>query len=80
MSCFKITEIIIPFAVQCDISAAAIYSISRNSSCGKVMFSQAYVIPSVHGGGACVATGGASMQERRPLKRAVRILLECILV
>ena len=36
---------------------------SRNSSCGKVMFSQACIIPSVHGvglakgGGTCVAKG-----------------------
>ena len=29
--------------------------------------------------GVCVA-GGVFMQERQPLKRAVRILLECILV
>ena len=31
------------------------------------------------GGGACVA-GGACMQLRRPLKRAVHVLLECILI
>ena len=30
--------------------------------------------------GICMAKGGTCMQERRPLKRAVRILLECILV
>ena len=39
----------------------------------------------MHGGGpvwqgACVAGGGHAWQERRPLQRAVRILLECILV
>ena len=28
---------------------------ARNSSCGKVMFSQACIIPSVHMGGGCVA-------------------------
>ena len=61
-----------------------------NSSCGKVMFSQACVKNSVHRGGgmhtrgrawqgACVA-GGRVSQERRPLQRTVRILLECILV
>ena len=32
---------------------------ARNSSCGKVMFSQAYVIPSVHGGGL---PGGVCIQ------------------
>ena len=35
-------------------------------------------------GGACMAGGamggGHALQERRPLQRAVRILLECILV
>ena len=31
------------------------------------------------GGGACVA-GGHAWQERRPLQRTVRILLECLLV
>ena len=76
-----------------------------NSSCGKVLFSQACVIPSVHRGGTCVEVGGmhgngrgcaakgghawqrgmcvargACVQEKRPLKRAVRILLECNLV
>ena len=31
----------------------------HNSGCGKVMFSQACIIPSVYGGGeACVAKGG----------------------
>ena len=45
-------------------------------SCGKVMFSQASVILFT---GGCVAEGRA-WQERRPLQRAVRILLECILV
>ena len=45
---------------------------------------------SMHGGRACMAGGmcmvggmcgmGHAWQERRPLKRMVRILLECILV
>ena len=52
-------------------------------SCGKVMFSQASVILFTGGGrawqGACVA-GGCVWQERRPLQRMVRILLECIIV
>ena len=30
--------------------------------------------------GACMAGGGHAWQERRPLKRTVRILLECTLV
>ena len=30
----------------------------------------------MHGRGPCVAGGRACMQERRPLKQAVRILLE----
>ena len=83
-----------------------------NSSCGKVMFSQACVKNSVymrghvwqgcvcggpcvtracmaggvwgmHGGGskAClVGGGGRAWQERWPLQRTVRTLLECILV
>ena len=39
----------------------------------------------VHGGGVYMvggihSWGGGAWQERRPLKRAVRILLECILV
>ena len=39
----------------------------------------------MHGRGACMVGGmhgrkGACMQDRWPLKRAVRILLECILV
>ena len=38
------------------------------------MFSQACVKNSVHRG------GGEAWQERRPLQRTVRILLECILV
>ena len=46
---------------------------------GKVIFSQAYVKNSVHGGGgvcgrgACMA-GGHAWQEKRQLQRAVRIL------
>ena len=88
----------------------------RNSSCRKVMFSQACVKNPVNGE-ACMATGyvwqrgvhsrghvwwgyawqgactaggmcgeghawqwGHAWQERRPLQRTVRILLECILV
>ena len=46
----------------------------RNSSCGKVMFSQVSVCP----GGVCGR--GHAWQERRPLQQMVRILLECILV
>ena len=91
---------------------------ARNSSSGKVMFSQACVKNSVYKGGACVAGGGVhgrgwhawpggmcgwgsawwecmavgmcapgqtcpwDMHGRKkwPLQRAVRILLECILV
>ena len=67
---------------------------ARNSSCGKVMFSQASVCPrwgrgvhgegNVRGEGACVAKVGGGVgcawQERLPLQRMVRILLECILV
>ena len=36
----------------------------------------------MHGeGGACVAKGrGCAWQERRPLQRMVRILLQCVLV
>ena len=30
--------------------------------------------------GACVVGGGRAWQERRPLQRTVRILLECIVV
>ena len=53
---------------------------------GKVIFSQASVCPR---GGACMAGGvrqgghawwGTWVQERWPLKRAVPILLECILI
>ena len=66
----------------------------RNSSCGKVMCSQTSVKNSVHRG-PCVARGGmcgegeghawqrvgrCEWQERRPLRRTVSILLECILV
>ena len=66
---------------------------ARNSSCGKVMFSQACVIPSVHGGGGDLPPQHASQviwpREGGCIppalwdtvnKRAVRILLECILV
>ena len=59
--------------------------ITIRNSCGKVMFSQACVNNSVHrgvvwrGGGICV-TGVRARQERWPLQRTVRILLECILV
>ena len=58
-------------------------------SYGKVMFSQASVILFTEGG-ACMAEGcvwqggmrgrGRAWQERRPLQRTIRILLECILV
>ena len=34
----------------------------------------------VHGGGMCDAGGRRAWQEKRPLQRAVRILLQCILV
>ena len=35
----------------------------------------------MHGrGGVCGVVGGAAWQERQPLQRTVRILLECILV
>ena len=47
---------------------------ARNSSCGKVMFSQVSVYPQ----GAGVSARGAP--PRQPLKWAVCILLECILV
>ena len=59
---------------------------SRNFICGKVMFLHPSVILFKTGrqegvcGGGCAWRGGACVQERRPLKRAVRILLECILV
>ena len=79
---------------------------ARNSSCGKVMFSEAYVKNSFHGkgeemsaqegflpgglppGGKSASGGGVCFggaDPPRPLrdtvnKRAVRILLECILV
>ena len=33
-----------------------------------------------HGNGGVHGKGGACVQEKRPLKRAVHILLECILV
>ena len=88
--------------LSCLISKECELFIVRNSSCGKVMFSQASVSHSVlsggggfmhgwgmRGGGMCgrVASmarrgggGFAAWQERRPLQRTVRILLECILV
>ena len=48
---------------------------ARNSSCGKVMFSQARVKNSGRGGG-----GGIRGRKDGPLQRAVRILPGCILV
>ena len=48
----------------------------RNSSCGKVMFSQASVILSTGGGRQSLGRH----PPRRPLQWTVRILLECILV
>ena len=61
---------------------------ARNISCGKVMFSQACVILSVHRGGVtsmqldrgCGRHPLGRHPPRRPLKRVVPILLECILV
>ena len=50
----------------------------RNSSFGKVMFSQASVILST--GARAWRKGGHAWQERWPLQRTVRILLECILL
>ena len=60
----------------------------RNSSCGKVMFSQASVILSMgrgvsqHAlGRGCVsqhALGGRHVADPPPLQQTVRILLECI--
>ena len=66
----------------------------RKRSCGKVMFSEACVKNSVHGGvcmvghawggmrgmGGVHAWWGRAWQEIRPLQWTVRILLECILV
>ena len=66
----------------------------RNSTCGKVMFSQARVKNCVQGAGACLPWGAGGgvhpssrhpsgpppLPQRRPLQRTVRILLECILV
>ena len=57
-------------------------------SCGKVIFSEACVKNSVHGGGGCLPqcmlgyTDPPSRHppSRRPLPRTARILLECILV
>ena len=52
----------------------------RNSSCGKVMFSQACVKNSVHSGGVCrQTTHGQTSPPRRPLQQTVHILLEWIL-
>ena len=34
----------------------------------------------MHGGGGMCGGGGGAWQERRPLQRMVRILLECIIV
>ena len=53
---------------------------ARNSSCGKVMFSQARVKNSIHGEGGAVRPRGQTPPPRRPLQRMVRIQLECILV
>ena len=53
---------------------------ARNNSCGKVMFSQVCVKNFVHKGGGHAWQGGCAWQERRPLQRTVRTLLECILV
>ena len=60
---------------------------ARNNSCGKVMFSQACVKNSVHGGGqrvkgVYIPLGGHPPGQTPwwPLKRATHILLECILV
>ena len=60
----------------------------RKRSCGKVMFlftavcqpfcSRGRVVVACMAAGPCVV--GACMQERRPLKRVLRILLESILV
>ena len=58
----------------------------RNSNCGKVMFSQAFVKNSVHRGEGVHPPGrhppplGRHPLPRLPLQRMVRILLECILV
>ena len=58
----------------------------RKRSCGKVMFLFTAVCQSFSswGGGACMTAGpcvvGTCVQQRRPLKWVVRILLECILV
>ena len=63
----------------------------RNSSCGKVMFSQACVKNSVQGGVSQHVLGQTSSGQvsqhalgqtppQRPLQRTVRILLECFLV
>ena len=69
--------------------------ITAGGSCWKVMFSQASVISSVHGGVCSIhmgyARGGVCIQKRGSVsrevciqdvvnERAVRILLECILV
>ena len=63
--------------------------IARNSSCGKVMFSQMSVrlrevfIPACNGtelSAQGMSAQGGVCPPRRPLKRPVRILLECILV
>ena len=82
-------------SVQNTVSQSAFLDTARKRSCGKVMFLHLSVICSQEGvrgkggwghvwQGVCVAEEvhgkGACVQERRPLKRAVRILLECILV
>ena len=59
----------------CALTKCALIITVRNSSCGKVMFSQAYVILST-GWGADTPP----FPPRQPLHRTVRILMECILV
>ena len=56
-------------------------------SCGKVIFSEACVKNSVHGGGVSASVHAGihrppeqTPPSRRPLPRTARILLECILV
>ena len=60
--------------------------LGRGYVCGRGMHSggEAYVAGGVRGGvhawWGCAWQGGRAWQERRPLQRTVRILLECILV
>ena len=59
--------------VNCDKGLLMLKLITvRKRSCGKVMFSHLSDSHSAH--------GGRAWQERRPLQRTVRILLECFLV